>query len=118
MASDGGADGGVDVTSGACAPAKGGGEPKPKPKPKPKAKELPEAVHKDLSQQHAGAVEDRPEDCTSERVLTIRPGTCTWFLVQVRAKRFTPEDRTTVENQLKRIVEDYCQSVPTHTEEE
>ena len=112
-------DGGVDVVSGACAPP----PPKPKPKPvkKPRKGERPtkkgtHATRKgdDLSDGALG----ESEDCTTERTLIVKPGSCTWFLVEIRGKRLTPPQRKAVGEKLKKLVGNYCRKVPAHTEEE
>jgi len=108
---DGGTDGGVDVVSGACAPAK---PPPKKKKEEPKKKSSKVKGGK-------GAKGDinlgEAEDCTTERTLRVKPGTCTWFLVEIRGKRLTPRGRTIVGNKLKKLVVEYMRPIPSHTED-
>jgi hypothetical protein len=92
-------DGGVDVISGACAPA-----PPPPKAPKKKPKKLQQSIGEGF------------EDCTSERILQVRPGTCSWFLIQIRKKRLTPRDRKRLGSQLQKLVQTYIRSVPVHVE--
>jgi hypothetical protein len=99
-------DGGVDVISGACKPV-----PSPKPSPKPKKK--PELLK---IGDNKGKTGEQYEDCGTERVLGIKPGVCTWFLVEIRGKRLSLRARKAVGSMIKKLVAEHCKSVPTHKE--
>lgn len=100
-------DAGVDVTSSACAPPS---EPPPKQPKKPPPKTKLQAL---IRRPGKGVW----EDCSAERLLVVRPGTCTWFLIQIKRKRLSVRDRKAVGAKLKMIVQAHCRSIPAHAED-
>src|SRR5262249_17778247 len=102
-------DGGVDVTSGACAPKK----PPPKKTEQGKTQTKPNAI---LTKKVADVPPDPFENCAAERTLVIEPGGCSWFLIKVRGKRISIKGRKALEKDLLKLVTKHYKNIPTHTE--
>jgi len=100
-------DGGVDVITGACAPA---------PK-KPKKETQKGSKKKAVKKGHSHLAGKGYEDCSSDRILHVPAGVCSWFMVTLRGRRVADRQRKKIAVELRKLILRRTKSLPVHMEE-